>query len=884
MNLKFYIDTTSLEKEFILELVDLSIKTTPLNESTLLSNVSPQEKELILLLINEEKTFKRAPNQSFNRIRVRPSQFKKVLQLLAGSGKLFCKQTKLIVDFFGKTTPVFHIEKTDEAIITLSLYYNNKPIDVTELEYIGFGPPAWYIHGMFLRFIDCDISWKYLKKFYKNSTLKLPHHELDEFIEDVQEGNGDIIRFTGEKHSNPDPLPSLKLKDPRGMFADLWIAYTPSDSVPFHDSKAQLKSKTSRNLVVEKGYENDLLETQYIQKTVDQSHYYCPIDKVGKSIAFLLEMGWNVYDYKGQRIVKNSGIDLHSTIESNHIITKGKIHFDKYHADLKQVVGAFNKRERFLQIGENTVGLLPDAWQDSTMQTLCEECEIIGGELAVSRHKIDLFREIEKQQIGWTLDASLKKLADDHAVKKSYLPDEKFKGFLRPYQLEGLNWLMFLHQFEFSGILADDMGLGKTVQVLAYLSLIKSKNPVLIVVPSSIIFNWRKEIERFLPKTPVSVYHGPERHLEDNYPQGQILITTYTTLRIDQSILKQKQFNCIILDESQQIKNPQTQIAQAIFSLNASQRLSITGTPVENTITELWSQFQFLMPDMLDDYEKFVRGVQDPRYLQKIKKKITPFILRRTKEEVVKDLPEKIEQVVWTNFEEDQRTLYENFLAGVKGQLLKKIEVDGVSNHRMEILEAILRLRQICCHPLLVSSQIEGNIFPSVKFDALFDDLETLILEGRKGIVYSQFTSMLGIMRKEAQNRGWKFVNLDGTTQNREQVVTQFQEDKETSLFFISLKAGGVGLNLTAADAVFIFEPWWNLAVEEQAIARAHRIGRKGPVVAKRYVVSGTIEERMMKLKEKKRELFDHLFDDNSNFTITIDDLKDLLMKEDCSL
>jgi SNF2 family DNA or RNA helicase len=351
---------------------------------------------------------------------------------------------------------------------------------------------------------------------------------------------------------------------------------------------------------------------------------------------------------------------------------------------------------------------------------------------------------------------------------------------------------------------------------------------------------------------------------------ADIVITTYTTIRNDLPLLREVNFAHLILDEAQAIKNDKTQIAQAVYKLKADFRLSMTGTPIENRFSELWSQFRFLIPDLFEGIEKFeADAAMDSR---KIKRKVRPFILRRDKREVAKELPEKIEQVVWVEMGESQRALYEEFLAKVKGSKQKKSTI--------EILEAILRLRQLCCHPLLLSQHFDDDAsMESAKFTALFADLETLFAERQKVLVYSQFTSMLSLMIKEAHARGWKFSVLDGSTKDREAQVQRFQEDPEIPLFFISLKAGGAGLNLTAADAVLLYDPWWNEAVERQAIDRAHRMGRSSPVLAKRYVVQESVEEKMMKIKQAKNILANDIFEEDlASLRLTAEELEQLLL------
>lgn len=413
------------------------------------------------------------------------------------------------------------------------------------------------------------------------------------------------------------------------------------------------------------------------------------------------------------------------------------------------------------------------------------------------------------------------------------------------------------------------MGLGKTVQVLAFLSRIELKSPILIVMPTSLIFNWKKEIERFLPGFPFVIHHGLDRLKSiEILDKPQLILTTYTTARLDFSLLSQLSYECIILDEAQAIKNAHTQTSETVKKLNSSFRLSITGTPIENNLQELWSHFHFLIPDLFGTEDSFkaeiLAGSSDSRFFKRIKKKIRPFLLRRRKEDVAKDLPEKIEQTVWVEMSEGQRAIYDEFLSGVRRNLIKKVDLDGVSKHRMEILEAIMRLRQICCHPLLVGSENNHSPLESAKLDILIADLETAISEGRKILIYSQFTSMLALIGKRLKENNWNYAYLDGGTQNREKVVNEFQENPAIPLFLISLKAGGIGLNLTAADYVFLYDPWWNNAIENQAIDRAHRIGRKETVIAKRYIMLESIEEKMMKLKVAKSSMAADLLDDEN--------------------
>ena len=469
------------------------------------------------------------------------------------------------------------------------------------------------------------------------------------------------------------------------------------------------------------------------------------------------------------------------------------------------------------------------------------------------------------------------KLSNFKGIEET-LPTSDFVGQLRPYQQEGVNWLYFLYTSGLHGMLADDMGLGKTVQVIAFLSTLKALHkPVLIIMPTSLVFNWQKEIEKFLPHSKVFIHQGVNRaRIIEEFPRHGIILTTYALLRIDLTLLSKLDYEAVILDEAQAIKNKTSQTFQAVLSLKSDFRLSLTGTPVENTLSELWSHFNFLLPELFGDEKAFIQNSleSDPRFLKTIQKKIRPFFLRRKKEEVAKDLPEKIEQVVWVEMGQE-RQIYDQFLMDFKNNLLQKIQEGGVQKYRMQILEAILRLRQICAHPLLVTNYLsEGLDVGSAKMEVVLQDIELVAEEGRKVLVYSQFTQLLKLLGKRLKEKGLDFAYLDGEVDNREVEVNRFQEDLNLPIFLISLKAGGVGLNLTAADYVFLLDPWWNEAVENQAIDRAHRIGRKDTVIAKRYVTLATVEEKMMNLKTYKRNLINNLFDEDlKSSQMTLDDL-----------
>lgn len=861
---------------------DFSIPKRPLTLS-LLQSLAQEKDKFFIAFITKEK------NSTYNHVSIKFSQSHEALKWLASTGKVFFKNKNIVIDLFSKNTLSFHLEPTTDQDLTVSckIHSTDSSFSPNDCDFICQGPPHWFIRGITLKFLSTDIPWKILKQSFSPWILK--KNEQQAFLEQLEEQqpNPPAIHFAKEyehlRHRIPEPMPLLKLKDRTGAFADLWMDYGHHNSFAFHDT---MKTAFKRNFEAEKNWEKDLLETGFIKKDVSTSHYYCPLDKVAKSLGFLLEIGWHIVDHLNQKVVQQT--DLHLTSEGlqDKILVKGKIKYDNYETDVSNVIGAFNRRDRFVNLGNNTVGLLPDKWNQSALDSLAADGEVLSTGITIKKNQLGTLAEIWNSE-KMTVDASLIDLKEQLKEFKGIehiAADKSFKGILRPYQQEGLNWLGFLYRFGLSGLLADDMGLGKTVQVLAFLSQLAADGPILIVMPTSLLFNWKLEIAKFLDTTSVLVHHGPNRIKNvDHIKSHRYILTSFATLRSDLPLFSSLHFQCLIVDEAQMMKNSQTQIAQAVYSIPARFRLSISGTPVENHLGELWAHFRFLIPDLLGNEESFLADVKaaslDSRYLERIKKKIKPFVLRRTKEEVLKDLPERIEQTVFVELSNEQRQVYDDFLAGIKGGLLKKVNEEGLAKHRMEVFEAILRLRQICCHPLLVDSLLAENASrSSAKMELLLQDLETAVEEGKKVLIYSQFTSMLQLFAKAFQTNNWPYVYLDGSTVNREKIVGQFQEDPKIPLFLMSLKAGGVGLNLTAADYVFLYDPWWNEAAENQAINRAHRIGRHASVYAKKYIARETIEEKMVKLKETKRTLIDQLIEgDNDRPQLTEEDILFLL-------
>jgi SNF2 family DNA or RNA helicase len=438
-----------------------------------------------------------------------------------------------------------------------------------------------------------------------------------------------------------------------------------------------------------------------------------------------------------------------------------------------------------------------------------------------------------------------------------------FTGTLRDYQRDALGWFAFLKRFGFGGCLADDMGLGKTVMVLAWLDRLRatpeSKGPSLVVVPRSVVFNWIEEAARFAPALRVLDFSGANRSVE-HVQRHHLVLTTYGTLRRDALLLKDVEFDYAILDEAQTVKNANTAGAKAVRLLRARHRLALSGTPVENHLGELWSLFDFLNPGRLGTSSSFARhgraaARRDPEALDVLARGVRPFILRRTKAQVAPELPPRSEWTIRCELQPAQRELYDELRDHYRAALLRRIHREGLQKSKMQVLEALLRLRQAACHPGLIDPRRASE--PSAKFDALIPQLSELREEGHKVLVFSQFTSLLALLRSRLDADGVVYEYLDGKTRDRESRVTRFQEDPSCDLFLISLKAGGLGLNLTAAEYVFLLDPWWNPAVEAQAIDRAHRIGQTRHVFAYRLLAADTVEDKIVELQRSKRDLAD---------------------------
>jgi SNF2 family DNA or RNA helicase len=496
----------------------------------------------------------------------------------------------------------------------------------------------------------------------------------------------------------------------------------------------------------------------------------------------------------------------------------------------------------------------------------------------LARHHASALAGLDEHVTQWMGGDELRALGQrlkDFSGMTRQPPAAGFQTTLRPYQQVGLDWLQFLREYGLAGILADDMGLGKTVQALAHLHLEKisgrADRPSLVVATTSLMMNWKTEAAQFTPDLKVLLLHGKDRTERfADIADADIILTTYPLLVRDREALLAHEYHLLIMDEAQFIKNPKAQSHQVARQIKARHRLSLTGTPLENHLGELWAQFDFLMPGLLGRAKTFgavfrtpIEKQGDEEMRQRLAERVRPFLLRRTKEQVLQDLPPRTEIVRWVELEGGQRDIYESLRVVFDKKLRQALAEQGAGRSQIMILDALLKLRQVCCDPRLVKlptteALVRKGAAPSAKLATLMEMLEELLDENRKVLLFSQFTSMLALIEEELVKRNIPYAKLTGQTRDRETPINDFQSGR-VPLFLISLKAGGTGLNLTAADTVIHYDPWWNPAVEEQATARAHRIGQDKPVFVYKLMTQGTVEERILALQNRKRGLADRL-------------------------
>jgi non-specific serine/threonine protein kinase len=640
-----------------------------------------------------------------------------------------------------------------------------------------------------------------------------------------------------------------------------------------------------------------------------------PFDFLLHSIPQLTQAGFEIYgedNLKLGRINRNTAtLRVSITSGIDWFDLKTFVEFGDQQIAFHDIRKALKRGEHYIKLADGSVGQIPEEWLEKYkhLWNMAEETE---DGFRVSDFHLPLLDKLLEDDETLHPPSELIQRRERFRHFERIAPQPLPKGFtgeLRPYQKHGFDWLHFLKEYNFGGILADDMGLGKTVQVLAYLQSNQEQQGIrtersdpprehsrsangehdqnnaanLLVVPKSLITNWQRESKKFTPTLRFLEYMGNFRNKDIAiFNEYDVVLTTYGTMLRDIEILRGYTFKHIILDESQAIKNPLAKSAKAARLLNGEHRIVMTGTPVENNTFELWSQFAFLNPGLLGNMDYFKHAFANPiesggdeKAMALLKSLIYPFILRRTKEQVAPELPPRTERIIYTDMEPAQKKLYTQTRENYRAELLGLIESEGMNSARFKILEGLLRLRQIAIHPALVDKKYKGE---APKFEILLETLETLQAENHKALIFSQFVEALRLVKRELDARKIQYMYLDGKTQNRQAKVDEFQTNDAIPFFLISLKAGGVGLNLTTADYVIHLDPWWNPAVEMQASDRAHRIGQDKPVFVYKIIARATVEEKILQLQEKKRALVKNIISNEASFfkSLTKDDVKAL--------
>ena len=565
---------------------------------------------------------------------------------------------------------------------------------------------------------------------------------------------------------------------------------------------------------------------------------------------------------------------------------KSKIFFGKYEIPFAVIRRHIIQGKYELILPDESIALIPETWitEYADLFSFSEEFEKQPKLKKIHFSLVKTLQSGEHTRVA--ISRKLEKLTDFEKIEAYPLP-ENFNGTLRNYQKAGYDWMKFLDHYNFGGCLADDMGLGKTVQTLSLLQSEKEQNPEttsLLVMPTSLIYNWMMEAGKFAPKLKIFNYTGTNRNKNiKQFARYDLIITSYGIARIDTLLIKEFYFNYIILDESQVIKNPDSGVAQSVKKLKSRRRLILTGTPIENSTMDLWSQMSFINPGLLGDRKYFqkefqvpIEKKQDMSKTDKLNRLVKPFLLRREKSQVAQDLPEKIEKIQYCQMSDTQREFYESEKSAFKNKIFDILEQGGAQKSHLILIQGLTRLRQIANHPLMVDGMYSGD---SGKFEDITYMIQNALGDNHKLLIFSQFVKHLSLIRNYLNHEKISFAYLDGSTKDRHREVEKFQQDNETNTFLISLKAGGLGLNLTSADYVFILDPWWNPAAEAQAVDRAHRIGQKQTVFNYKFIARDTVEEKILKLQKSKLKLAGDIVTIEDQFikTLSSDDISGLL-------
>jgi superfamily II DNA or RNA helicase len=758
--------------------------------------------------------------------------------------------------------------------------------EVLPLERVeAFIADTLFTNGRASRFDDGGHA-QWLNALRARGSIEVPHADTDRFRQALVRApiaNIALPEELGWTVVDEKPRPLLALQH------DAWSAELHGELFFLYDEwRASSRSREMQSTIGRKLIRRDPELEEGFRKRLGELGAIATSDGFRIRVGQLEELarklsgdGWMLeIDSTPVRVADDLELELSSGIDWFDLNVHAS--FGNVRLGLPELLAAAEAKRSLLRLSDGSYGIVPGSWAEALAPVV---------ELGKREGEAVRFRPAQAPLIDALLQSRTVKADKSFAELRERIvaarPEPRqepptLTAELRPYQRAGLGWLHFLRNAGIGGCLADDMGLGKTVQTLALLEELRAggnTRPSLVVAPRSLLFNWAAEAKRFAPQLRVLEHHGTDR-AKNVFTDCDVVLTTYATMRLDIEKLADTEFETVILDEAQAIKNASSQAAKATRQLKSRHRLALSGTPIENHLGELWSMFEFLNPGLLGSARSFSRTFASkttpPERREALARALRPLILRRTKSQVAPELPERTEQTLYCELEGKQKEQYEELRDHYRAALLSSVRKGGVEKSRMQILEALLRLRQAACDPRLIHPASDA---PSAKMELLLDELRDVLASGHRALVFSQFTALLGIVRRVLDKEKADYLYLDGKTENRQDLVERFQNPGGPPLFLISLKAGGLGLNLTNADYIFLLDPWWNPAVEAQAIDRAHRIGRQNPVVAYRLIARDTVEEKILELQARKRELADSIIsEDNSVLRkLELEDLELLL-------
>ncbi len=833
-----------------------------------------------------------------------------------------------------KASIQFHFKRGDENTHYYpTMFYDGKKIDFQyKMAFLICRQPAWMVLGGKLYGFEKNVDGKKLHPFLNKKFVVIPKNVEESYYNRFVApliATFDNISAEGFEiqKEDYDPKPVLTLSELQGTLPEdmpgLFIENEKQTKTITEDGKMvfDLSFKYGKykfrgdntgsvNVKMEKHNESYLFH-RIARKPEQEKNYSQTLQRLGLSLknfkialakpqAFswlnenrihLLDLGFEVSQPSNndkKYFVGKAVFELEVRESIDWFDINAVIRFGEFQIPFKDIRKLILKKKVEFKLPNGEIAVIPESWLTKYSDLFAlSETEGAKEKPVLRKHHLNLVKELQEGHLAKVyISDKLKKLQQFTGITDYPLP-ENFEGELRPYQKAGYNWLRFLNDYRLGGCLADDMGLGKTVQALALLQAEKEigdRGASLIVMPTSLIYNWEMEAEKFTPSLKVLNYTGTNRKKDTSrFSKYDIVLTSYGIIRLDEELLSQFYFNYIILDESQVIKNPTSNIAKAVKKLRSKNKLILTGTPLENTTMDLWSQMSFINPGLIGTQSFFkqeflipIEKKADESKTKKLNAVIKPFILRRHKSQVATELPDKVEHIQYSTMTAEQQKRYDEVKSHYRNLILEQIDKQGLNNSKFTILEGLTKLRQIANHPALTDMRYTGD---SGKMEDVIHMLDNALLEDHKVLIFSQFVKHLDLFRKQLNSRKIPYAYLDGSSIDRKEQVEKFQKDPEIKIFLISIKAGGLGLNLTKADYVFILDPWWNPAVEAQAIDRAHRIGQKNRVFTYKFISKETVEEKILVLQKHKLKLSESLITTEESVvkSLTREDIEQIL-------